>query len=435
MPGTRFAVAYFFVSTLLAQGQYKPNYCYGDCPVKPEAPATPNKPGVANCDPHSTATTAQAMLNAAQALGVDESATAACWLRLAAAQGDATAEGTLAIMLYTGLSGVPANLNEALSFAIKAANAKNYLGDTCLSLMYANGRGLEKDQAKSDFWQQAADRDKLASMKAKENPALTQASSQPHPKYGPDGDQPTDAAQAIPLPPVLHFCAQHCLTFTREQDGTLVNRTNLPGQSNEKRVFKIESFTPDSVIIHRTDYGSFPGEGTMTGRMQYGNSSAVGNGWAISWGKELDQLPKDDQERAIRAGIPSAPQQQAPPLALLFGVMAGIGASGGSSGGDLPGRISSLEDQEAAARDDCYRHTGRSGQPANDSSCDRQRSLESQLSEARGDLREEIQNLTDARNKLAPQCNAGNQEACEKQKQVDAQLARDRQFAFGNIFQ
>ena len=236
---------------------------------------------------------------------------------------------------------------------------------------------------------------------------------------------------AVPIPAAMHFCAQHCLTFTLERDGTLVNRTNLPGQSGEKRVFKIESFTPESVVIHRTDYGSFPGDGIMTGRMQYGNNTAYGQGWAISWGAHLNDLPESDQDRAQREGIPTAAQQQISPLALFLGLVLG----GSDGGGDPASRISSLADQVDAAKNACYSHTGRSGQPANDSSCDRQRALERQLSEARADLREEIENLTEAHDKLASECNAGDKESCEKQQKVDAQLAKDRQSQFGGIFQ
>jgi hypothetical protein len=53
----------------------------------------------------------------------------------------------------------------------------------------------------------------------------------------------------------------------------------------------IEKFTPESVIIHRTDTGNYPIDGRMTGRMESGNNSATGNGWKITWGDALDTIP------------------------------------------------------------------------------------------------------------------------------------------------
>jgi hypothetical protein len=422
-------MAVFSVSALLAQDTPR-TYCYTD------ADCAQKRRQTAACDARTSATTKQAMLNAAQALGVDQSATAVCWLRIAAAQGDATAQGTLAVILYTGPTGVPANPKEALEFAIKAANAHNYLGDTCLSLMYANGTVLEKDQAKSDFWRQAAERDKAASVKTKEAPAPRQTPPQSTSYYYPTQDARTSGseAQTIPIPSVMHFCAQHCVTFTRQQDGTLVNYTNMAGQYNVKRVLTVEKFTPESVIIHRKDTGSHPGESMMVGRMGPGNTTASGQNWQLSWGDALDRLPESDLARAQRQGIP-APETQASPFALLFGLLVGEGNSGDSySGGDLPGRISSLQDQWERAKSDCFRATARSGQPPNASSCDRQKTLDYQLDEARGELRDEINTLMEAHNTLAQDCNAGNNDACERQKQVDAQLSRDRQFNFTSVF-
>ena len=101
-------------------------------------------------------------------------------------------------------------------------------------------------------------------------------------------------------PRVLHLCAQHCVTFTYE-NGVLVNYTNLEGQSDVKRVLSIERFTPQSVIIHRVDYGSHPLSQIYTGRMGPGNNSLEGPGWKMTWGTGLADLPGSDEERAARA--------------------------------------------------------------------------------------------------------------------------------------
>lgn len=117
------------------------------------------------------------------------------------------------------------------------------------------------------------------------------------------------AAPAGPaIPAVMHFCAQHCVTFTREGN-QLTNYTNLPGQRNEKRVFTIEKFTPDSVVMRRTDTGNFPMTAVYSGRMT--GDSISGPGWKITWGKDLNSIPGSDEERAALA------RKAAPPAATL----------------------------------------------------------------------------------------------------------------------
>lgn len=132
----------------------------------------------------------------------------------------------------------------------------------------------------------------------------------------------------IPAPQVMHFCAAHCLTFTLERDGRLHNYTNLPGQFNEHRVLDIQKFTPDAVVIHRTDAGSHPGDGMMRGGMQAGNHTASsGEGWRLSWGEALNDLPGSDDERAMREHGTSGQQpmlgvgeQNVALVQLLFGL-------------------------------------------------------------------------------------------------------------------
>jgi len=155
------------------------------------------------------------------------------------------------------------------------------------------------------------------------------------------------ASGPISLPPVMHFCAQHCLTFTRVKDNELVNYTNLPGQKDEKRVFAIEKFTSDSVVIHRTDTGSYPLDSIMTGKMQYGDSSAAGNGWEISWGKELDQLPGDDSGLAIARQQPQ--QEQSMLMLLLLGaaLFGDSPSAGSSSSGSIVGGPNRREEYQA----------------------------------------------------------------------------------------
>jgi hypothetical protein len=87
--------------------------------------------------------------------------------------------------------------------------------------------------------------------------------------------------QSVPLPDAMHFCAQHCLTFRLDQ-GQFTNYTNLAGQRNVKRVFSVERFTPESVVIRRADTGSNPMTAVYSGRMSPSNNSLSGNGWQIT---------------------------------------------------------------------------------------------------------------------------------------------------------
>jgi hypothetical protein len=103
-------------------------------------------------------------------------------------------------------------------------------------------------------------------------------------------------------PSVMHFCAAHCLTFTWE-NGVYTNYTNLPGQSAERRVLTIESFTRSSVVLRRADTGSNPMTATMRGQMAADGNSVV-NGMSdgtspfkLAWGAALHTLPGSDEER------------------------------------------------------------------------------------------------------------------------------------------
>lgn len=170
--------------------------------------------------------------------------------------------------------------------------------------------------------------------------AQSQSTSEPAPKlvytyrgdpehrvYEATDEHSSPTTKAVPIPTVMHFCAQHCLAFTLQKDGSLVNESLLMGQRNVRRVFRVVSFTPESVVIDRTDYGDFPGHGTMKGKMQDGRLTAYGEGWAISWGNDLDVLPKSDQDRDMRAGVQpqmSQAQQNMSMAEFLLGLFSGV---------------------------------------------------------------------------------------------------------------
>ena len=135
-----------------------------------------------------------------------------------------------------------------------------------------------------------------ASTPSRQSPSYPPSSSS-----APRGAPATPEANSIKLPSVIHFCAQHCLTFTLE-NGQFTNYTNLLSQWNEKRVFAVERFRRELVIIHRTDTGSNPLTATYKGRMSDDGNSVSGNGWKITWGAALNTLPKDDKELQERGG-------------------------------------------------------------------------------------------------------------------------------------
>lgn len=155
-------------------------------------------------------------------------------------------------------------------------------------------------------------------------------------------DAAEDAARpALKLPSVLHFCAEQCLTFTLE-NGQFVNYTvdymNLPGQANEKRVLSVESFTPESVILRRTDYGSHGVTAVYSGPMEPGNNGAHGKGWSIAWGDALASPPGSHEER--QAAVPQPPFAPTTPLAALLDLFLQSGDDTGEGVEDMqPGWI------------------------------------------------------------------------------------------------
>ena len=129
---------------------------------------------------------AEAAARAVQAIEAKNQHKALCWLRMGATRGDAAAEGMLAVFLYKGL-GIPPDYPQAFTFAKRAANQGNYLGERGLSLMYANGQGVAKDPLQAQFWGRKADKDKSAVLLAEQQTEerqrnqLAQAQQSRHP--------------------------------------------------------------------------------------------------------------------------------------------------------------------------------------------------------------------------------------------------------------
>ena len=111
------------------------------------------------------------------------------------------------------------------------------------------------------------------------------------------------AALPASLPPVMHICMAHCTVLTWE-NGHYVNY----GPQNTS-VYTVESFRPDSVILHRTDRGYFPLTAVLSGKLSPDGNSIIngkivwtsgntGQGlFKAAWGAAIDTVPGSGDPR------------------------------------------------------------------------------------------------------------------------------------------
>jgi hypothetical protein len=106
-----------------------------------------------------------------------------------------------------------------------------------------------------------------------------------------------------PQPPtIIHFCAQHC--------GSLILDSGPPfdkphyGSEAAGSIWVVDNFTPESVIIRRTDSRPRPYSAVYTSRISSDGNSISGNGWKMVWGAALNTLPGSDAEREARGPSP-----------------------------------------------------------------------------------------------------------------------------------
>jgi len=59
-------------------------------------------------------------------------------------------------------------------------------------------------------------------------------------------------------------------------------------------VLTVEKFTPELIILRRTDYGDYPGSGEYRGKPGDSGNSLSGDGWKLTWGAALNDLPASD---------------------------------------------------------------------------------------------------------------------------------------------
>jgi hypothetical protein len=115
--------------------------------------------------------------------------------------------------------------------------------------------------------------------------------------------QATIEKTSLSLPMLMHVCIQ-CeggagATLVWD-NGHYKNAGALPGESEN---FTVESFTRESVVLHRTDFGLHQGEATLTGRISAQGDSIVGGmqHWAgnskndhefqAAWGDAIGSVP------------------------------------------------------------------------------------------------------------------------------------------------
>src|SRR5208283_4287790 len=79
----------------------------------------------------------------------------------------------------------------------------------------------------------------------------------------------------VSIPSVMHWCSQHCGTFT------WMNGQFCGADACRDMKLTVESFTRESVIIHRTDLRPYPGIAVLTGQISSDGNSIV-NGM-INW--------------------------------------------------------------------------------------------------------------------------------------------------------
>jgi len=114
-------------------------------------------PDDARCDPQNSSRTepVYAHFRGDAAAKAQDYAKAACWMRIAAVEGDAEAQGVLAVFLHEGL-GTVKDFPQAFSWAQKSAVQNNIVGETILAELYQKGDGTAPDAKKAEFWRGAA---------------------------------------------------------------------------------------------------------------------------------------------------------------------------------------------------------------------------------------------------------------------------------------
>jgi hypothetical protein len=126
---------------------------------------------------------------------------------------------------------------------------------------------------------------------------------------------------SIAPPKLMHWCAQHCSTWTLDT-GPPFDKPHY-GSVASGQIVVVESFTRESVVMKRSNYGRFSGTAVLNGQLSSDGNSIV-NGtitwmdgrkvvasypFQAAWGSALSSVPGSDEERDRRAQAQAAPAQ------------------------------------------------------------------------------------------------------------------------------
>lgn len=163
------------------------------------------------------------------------------------------------------------------------------------------------------------------------------------------------------LPPIMHFCDVNCTTLKLERGRYVtVSNNNFtdPGWSD---IWEIEKFTPESVVLHRTETGRYafsvryhgqvsPEGGRLVNATNpFGNYRGQPPYVALAWGSELGRVPGSNAERdaIVRASNRAQRDDAARALFLLM-----MGAA------ILSGPRTDCDERAIEAGDDARRYPG-----------------------------------------------------------------------------
>ena len=115
-------------------------------------------------------------------------------------------------------------------------------------------------------------------------------------------------------PPVMHWCSLHCSAWVLDY-GDPFDKPHYGTRKNGSVVI-VERFSPEEVVMQRTDYGSVPGKATLRGRLSSDGNSIVGG--TIEWTWHPCCGPSTGRyEAAWGAAMNSIPGQDGPEQAAL----------------------------------------------------------------------------------------------------------------------
>jgi hypothetical protein len=113
----------------------------------------------------------------------------------------------------------------------------------------------------------------------------------------------------VNLPDEMHFCAANCITLRLQtaqgmEPAKYVSVTKYAWESSDySSTWVVESFTPASVVLRRTDTGSFALTVVYRGRMSAEDNTLVGAtvdgnpapaNLRLAWGTALNSVPPDN---------------------------------------------------------------------------------------------------------------------------------------------